>query len=259
MNNSKLTTAKMVPFDLLGGNVELFYVNFDILTPRPHFMILPKDEETISQEFTAMSDEQIGDLMEASYGTLQTVMQTPFAIPGLILSLHRGKWFKKNVFDKNTEKEKAATFHAHLCVAYVNKYLKVFEANRDNPAVQNSQFWEKGNTPETYGENVKKHPTKKYFEQDVGVIINIIQKVQQGKLNLPDQPELPNVDMKIIFHPSHPKIGFVGKKEEDPKKLFTLLCQMDEFALKIDGLDPEKEGYHVCLYLGEGKLSKRKS
>ena len=148
VNNSKLTTAKMqksaqekpVPFDLLEGNVELFYVNFDILTPRPHLMILPKDEETIGQDFTAMSDEQMGDLMEASYGTLQTVMKTPFAIPGLILSLHRGAWFKKEVRDKNTGKTKAATFHAHLCVVDVNKYLQVFEANKDNLAVRSSQL-----------------------------------------------------------------------------------------------------------------------
>lgn len=254
ITQKKSAQEKPVPFDLLGGKVNSFYVNFDILSPRPHLMILPKDEGTISQDFTAMSDQQKKYLMEASFATLQAVKE-PFAIPGLILSLHRGTWFKKEVFDINTRKSKAATFHAHLCVADVNKYLQVYEANKDNPAVRNSQFWKGGNTPETYGENVKMHPTNKFFELDMAAI----ETGQRGKLNPPDKPELPNVGVEIIFHPSHPKIGFVGEKKADPKKLFTLLCQMDEFALKIDGFYPNKEGYQVCLYLGEGKLSERKS
>ena len=117
------------------------------------------------------------------------------------------------------------------------------------PNVKNSPFWTKKNTLENYSERVKNYVARNPFHKDDVDNINAIKDVS-------DPPALPKVDdIDTVFHPSHPKIGFVGKKK-DQKALLDLLRLIDEFAREILGwnLTKKEEGYHVCLHLGDGKL-----
>jgi hypothetical protein len=78
------------------------------------------------------------------------------------------------------------------------------------------------------------------------------------KLQPAPQSNLPEVDVQgiaVILHPSHPKIGFVGKKIS----LQNLVWLIESFAVKLDltisTSKDDNDGYHVCLHLGSGKLT----
>lgn len=72
---------------------------FDILTPRPHFVIIQKEEY---RKLNATENE-LKDLIEliTEFLTLK-----PQYDNNTILSFHRGKWYQQN----------HKYFHAHLCV-----------------------------------------------------------------------------------------------------------------------------------------------
>jgi hypothetical protein len=70
---------------------------------------------------------------------------------------------------------------------------------------------------------------------------------------------LPKVDVQgiaVILHPSHPKIGFVGKAEITLQNLVWLIESFaKKLGLTISTSKDDNDGYHVCLHLGSGKLT----
>ena len=118
-------------------------------------------------------------------------------IPGGTLSLHRGTWLKTQ------------NFHAHLCVD-VDHYLNVFNAMEDIiPNWPNQQYvtkkWKVNDDPASYPENVHGHLYPSYVNDEVEFINNHLLEVPAIEM-----PDIGDDAIMYVFHPRHPKIGFVG-------------------------------------------------
>ncbi|CAB4035027.1 Hypothetical predicted protein [Paramuricea clavata] len=173
-------------YDLLQDENDTFYINFDTPTPRPHFMVLPKNPVSIEHDFSKMTPEKTEKLMEAQQESI-----IPY---------------------------------------WPNKHLYV------------TRQWKVNDDPKSYPQNVLGYPYKCHLNVDVPAI---------EKLLFVPRPVLPEVDVpgiSVIQHPSHPKIGFVGK--EVP--LENLVWVIENFAQKLGLINrtSKDDGYHVCLYLG---------
>ncbi len=230
------------PYDLLNGKNDLFYVTFDILTPRPHFIIKPKDWAAIDVDFAKMIENQtqLQTLMEAVQSMM--VVMSGYGIKSSILSFHRGSWHTNH---------RERTFHAHLCVLPIDVelYLNVFAHKKEE--IGTSTLWTEDKTPENYPTLVRESLKKSHFKKEVTNI---------GRLPviLPDVgwPSVDQEGIREVLHPSHPKIGFVGKKGKiPPEKLIEVI---DNFAKKLSLTNlkatDDYDGCHVCLYLDSGKL-----
>ena len=249
-NNSKaiiLNSHIMATYyDLLEN--DSFYVKFDIPTPRPHFIILPKHQACIKPDFSQMTPEQRKKLMKAARSMMKS-----FDIPSGILSIHRGYWFSSKI-----------GFHAHLCVEK-ELYLKVFDEEKCNiVGWPNAKFltkeWKANQHPELYHDNVRGYPYENtYFERELAAIrelklhetVNLRRSVQQ-LMNLVGELKIP----RLLLHPSEPKIGFVGKKDEIHSE--NLVWAMERFAAFLGLTNPdatnENDGCHLCLHFGLGKF-----
>ena len=252
--------STMETFDLLPYREknDIFRVSFDFYTPRPQFVIIPKDIESIDPEFTCMSAEQTCILIEAT----KSIMSC-YHIPQGILSIHRGSW----------KSRPAKSFHCHLCVDS-EQYLKIFE--RKKKAIPNwpsvsyvTRQWGWNKDPRSYAQNVRGYPYKSRFKEDVSGILEIIQasfdqeacsQTKDTSINSADsspQVLLGHSLKDIVYHPKHPKIGFVGKKNASVYDLHEMLWTMENYAREHSLTDTETDdknfGCHVCLYFGPGK------
>jgi diadenosine tetraphosphate (Ap4A) HIT family hydrolase len=226
-------------YDLLSVKNKTFYVKFDTLTPRPHFIILPKNQANIEYDFSKMTQEKRKELMEVVQSMMNKMSSTYNTSEG-ILSIHRGSWLSKVTYE----------FHAHLCVD-VNPYLKVFENEKHNIPCS-AENWPYMNyvNPTSYPSKVSCYPSKSYHTTEVKEI---------EKLQFTQPRDLPKVDnMKVILHRSHPKIGFVGTKTIP---LANVVWAIEKFAHELDLTTSNwadkkcyYDGCHVCLYLGSGKF-----
>ncbi len=72
---------------------------FDILTPRPHFIIIQNEE----YRKTDVTENEMKEVMEL---VTKFLTDKPEYDNNAILSFHRGKWYQQN----------HKHFHAHLCV-----------------------------------------------------------------------------------------------------------------------------------------------
>lgn len=268
----------MENFDLLPRQYKngIFRVSFDFYTPRPQFIIMPRDVEAINAEFAAMTAEQTCILLEAVENTLSC-----FRLPSAILSVHRGSW----------KSRAAKSFHCHLCVE-VDQYLALFERKKkkipDWPSVAYvTRQWVWNKDPRSYAQNVRGYPYKSTFKDDISAILQLIRVSipQQGNPSHSshdnDKACSPSSELggavnshhenklcslfgcnviRVVYHPSHPKIGFVGKQENSLYDLHEILWTMENYA-RLRGLtDTETEdknyGCHLCLYFGPGNMSK---
>ena len=259
----------METFDLLPGGKknDIFRVSFDFYTPRPQFVIIPKEIESIDPEFCAMTAEQTCILIEAAKSVLSC-----YRIPEGILSIHRGSW----------KSRPAKSFHCHLCVD-PEHYLKIFE--RKKKAIPNwpsvayvTRQWGWNKDPRSYAQNVRGYPYKSRFKEDVSGVLDLLQDsssqaplrmTQDGACAqaidfsnpsacdpLVSQSLLGHCLTGVVYHLSHPKIGFVGKKNACVYDLHEMLWAIENFA-RAHGLtdmesDDKNYGCHVCLYLGPG-------
>ena len=235
-------TVIMAKLDLLQDdfNNPIFAVTFDFYSPRPHFMILTKEDASIKRDFSRITPEQTQQLIEAGKSVLES-----FKIDGGILSIHRGSW--------RSEKGK---IHVHFCVD-VESYLRVFESRKkDIPGWPSRRYvtkeWKLSQDPLSYAQNVRGYPYDSYLQQDVDTIKTKSSRepgVPLGKVQLEG-------GISIVYHPSHPKIGFVRVKPDSIQELLQVLCTMEQFA-KERGMTylkskDDNHGCHICLYLGSG-------
>lgn len=269
-------TLTMETFNLLPycETNDIFRVSFDFYTPRPQFVIIPTEIESIDPEFCAMSAEQTCILIDA----VRSVMSC-FRIPEGILSIHRGSW----------KSRPAKSFHCHLCV-HAERYLEIFE--RKKKAIPNwpsvayvTRQWGWNKDPRSYAQNVRGYPYKSRFKEDVSGVLELIKDSSRREslgtrmpqdgacsqatdsshpspIPSPHNPKpwpqalLGNCLTKVVYHPSHPKIGFVGKRNACVFELHEMLWAMENFA-RAHGLtdtetDDKNYGCHVCLYFGPG-------
>ena len=234
-------TVIMAKLNLLQDdfNNPIFAVTFDFYSPRPHFIILTKEDASIEREFSRITPEQTQQLIEAGKSVLES-----FKIEGGILSIHRGAW--------RSEKGK---IHVHFCVD-VESYLGVFESRKkDIPGWPSRRYvtkeWKRSKDPLSYPQNVRGYPYRSYLQQEVEAI----------KTNSSREPGVPLEKLQlgggistIVYHPSHPKIGFVGTKPGSIQDFQQVLCAMENFAKELGLTDlksnDENRGCHICLYLG---------
>ena len=237
----------MAKHSLLQGDFDnpIFFVTFDFYSPRPHFMILTKDDARIEREFSRITDTQIQQLVKAGKCALES-----FKINGGILSIHRGAW--------RSERKK---IHVHFCVD-VESYLRVFESRkkdiRDWPNKRYvTKEWKSSKHPLSYAQNVRGYPYRSYVKKEVEAIKK--QSHEPGVSVSLEEVPLEEVPLeggisKIVYHPSHPKIGFVGTKSDSIQELQKVLSAMEKFAKELGLTDLESEdenrGCHICLYFG---------
>ena len=200
-------------FDLLPANVNnTFRVDFDIYTPRPHFIILPKIRG-IPSDFSALNDEQRSSLIRATHSVLNE-----FNICKGILSIHRGQW--KSAVTR--------VFHAHICVD-TEEYLSVF--NNQTPA--QLEGWQ---NPQAYQDGVLGYATSagrtRLFEEDVNEIGQLINFNNAQHMENIQVPSLLPEGVRLMCHPRKPLIGFFarinGRRIQD--LLRNVLEAMEEFA-----------------------------
>ena len=243
----------MAKYNLLRDDFtnDTFAVAFDVYTPRPHFIILPKSGESVDPEFSRITNEQTQHLLETGKSALAC-----FKIDRGVLSIHRGSW--------RTTRDK---FHVHICVD-VESYLRIYDSRKK--AIPNwpsrdyvTKQWRWKKDPRSYPENVRGYPYRSYLDDEVAGIRTIrnrpSRKTDTKDNSLEEEAPLEDCVTKIVYHPSHPKIGFVGAKPESIQEFQNLLSAMEKFAKERDLIDTESKdenrGCHICLYFGSGKCA----
>ena len=231
-------------FDLLpeGKKNDIFRVTFDFYTPRAHFVILAKIGCEVPQDFSQLTSFQVEKMIEAA-----TSMMSSSDIPTGILSIHRGSWFSKK-----------STLHAHVCVD-VEQYLDIFERRKGEipqwPAKKYvTKQWKTNKDPRSYSENVKGYPHQGYFKEEVDAIYRT--RASLGSAGQKSTSVQESSGLRVVYHPSHPKIGFVGAKMKTTEDMTQVLNVFETFAEEYGLTSRETEdddsGCHICLYLGAG-------
>ena len=240
-------------YDLLPQNENaMFRVVFDLFTPRPHFIILPKIG-AIGNDFSSMTKKQTSSLIKAARSMLLS-----FNISESILSIHRGSWESRN----------SRGFHVHICVE-TEKYLEIFEQEKRNIPNWPSNWYVKESTwvvstrPESYPENVRYYgvSSDRLFPEDANNTRRLIEYNSVAHIaNIRVPNSLPR-GVRLMCHPKHPKIGFFREIHDpdpitapDDRDMFltTVLMAMEKFANACGVTRNRNEGCHLCLYLGPG-------
>lgn len=78
---------------------EAIRLDYDVFTPRPHFIVLQEDRKSEA------THEDLASAYRVIAGFLQ---ENPRFDDNAILSFHRGRWYQQHTND----------WHAHLCVAF---------------------------------------------------------------------------------------------------------------------------------------------
>lgn len=230
-------------FDLIPANerCDTLRVVFDFYTPRPHFIILPRN--TAIKKYHDFDQGAKLKVVKAALSMVSEYKLQELAV----LSLHFGKWY-------NPRKH----FHAHLCVD-VETYLDIFERTkrrvRDWPLDKYvSKEWKESRDPNDYAINVRAYPFKSYFQSGVGEIRKY-RTSSTGRSNVSRPPSPSN----FFFHPKEPRVGLAVEKSKKPRNcesLFKALEEMINYAgennLTKTGAKLDEEGCHVCLVL-DGK------
>ena len=260
-------------YDLLQvGENDIFCVSFDLLTPRPHFIITKKPKIFIRPNINVIKDEKIMcNLINAAKSVLLSLK-----IPSATLSIHQGSW--KSKFSRK--------FHAHLCVD-TEVYLKIFSdtVEKDIPdlEIQIKNFitskWRRGphdrhdSNVEAYKECVRGYPYENYFDEKVTAIRNAssgptmsgpshvsadeVPVTNERSFNaVSSEPGRVSESLHKVYHTKHPMIGFVDKKTDSVEELKNVLSAMEGFAKEKGMTNYESknrdDGCHLCLYLGSG-------
>lgn len=233
----------MAEFDLIPEKerCDTLRVVFDYYTPRPHFIILPRN--TAIETYHELDQ---GDRTKVVKAALSMISEYKLQ-ESAVLSLHFGSWL--------TTKNK---FHAHICVN-VEDYLNIFDTNKERiPGWPSSQYvtkqWRASKNPNDYAINVRGYPFRSYFREEVEAIRRY-RRSSTGVSNI----SCPPAPFTLFFHPSEPRVGFAVEKSKKPsncESLFEALKAMIDCAEKNNLTDInaklEDDGCHVCLVL-DGK------
>ena len=241
--------AKGEIFDLLPLNAkcDTFKVVFDYYSPRPHFIIVPRDRKSITNynflaEGAKLKIVKAAMAMVAHYNLQKSAT----------LSLHFGKW--------GTDKDK---FHVHLCVD-VEDYLRIYEERKREvpnwPSVRSvTKEWRACKEPThiSYVKNVRGYPFKTYFKKEV---VAVTKYQTEARTNTAVGPSaIPSPFTAILYHPSEPRVGFTvmnyGRARSAEARLQAqeaIIGFARQYNLTNIHAESEDDGCHVCLVL-DGK------
>ena len=236
-------------FDLLPSNKKcdtLFRVAFDYYSPRPHFIIVPRDRKSITS-YNSLYPEAKLKMVEAA---MEMVPHYKLQQSG-ILSFHFESWL--------TEKN---NFLAHCC-ADVETYLSIFEKNKDGipnwPSPKNvTREWKASRDHRHYAINVQQYPFKICFKYE----LKDIEQYRQTKslsMRAADASAIPPPPFTaILYHLSEPKVGFAVEKSirlRSGEALLEAQQAIIKFAeqSKLTNMYAKdgNDGCHVCLVLDE--------
>lgn len=251
----KSTSKKPEEFDLLSKS--FLKVVFDS-TPRPHFIIVPRDGVKLDGINYSQSSKL--ELVRAATTLISGYQQ--LERDSAILSIHRGHW---------SDQEE---FHAHVCVE-VEGYIQVFkQKEKDSPDKDYiKKKWKKNS--KKYEKGVRSYPLKSYFKGEVKSIKEMfnkdelksieemikkkkteksnkemIEKEQEKKIEEmskekeqePTTEEISEVKGKVnqnpttsenyhgytlLYHASEPKVGFALEKKSKDKKYLDYVKTFD--------------------------------
>lgn len=234
-------------FDLLPADekCDTFRVAFDYYSPRSHFMIVPLDRKVITN-FNSLDQEAKLKVVKAAMAMVKHYNLNQLAV----LSLHFGKW--------GTEKNK---FHGHLYVD-LEEYLRIFKKLEGKiPNWPSSEYvtreWKASKNPRHYELNVRGHPFKNYFKEDVEEVKKCRgtnpSTSSAGSSATPSPPFT-----AILYHPSEPRVGFAlfSGRRRSAETFLEAQEAIIKFASQnnltnINAKD-DNDGCHVCLVL-DGK------
>ena len=235
-------------FDLLPSTkkCDTFRVAFDYYSPRPHFIIVPRDRKSIANYLSLYPEAKLKIVKAAMEMVAHYKLQQ-----SAILSLHFGSW--------GTEKHK---FHAHCCVD-VETYLSIFEKKENEiPNWPSPKYvtreWKASRDHRHYAINVQQYPFKICFKYE----LKDIKQYRQTKslsMRAADACAIPPPPFTaILYHLSEPKVGFAVEKSirlRSGEALLEAQQAIIKFAeqskLTNTYAEDENDGCHVCLVLDE--------
>ena len=235
-------------FDLLPSTkkCDTFRVAFDYYSPRPHFIIVPRDRKSIANYLSLYPEAKLKIVKAAMEMVAHYKLQQ-----SAILSLHFGSW--------GTEKHK---FHAHCCVD-VETYLSIFEKKENEiPNWPSPKYvtreWKASRDHRHYAINVQQYPFKICFKYE----LKDIEQYRQTKslsMRAADASAIPPPPFTaILYHLSEPKVGFAVEKSirlRSGEALLEAQQAIIKFAeqskLTNTYAEDENDGCHVCLVLDE--------
>ncbi|RNA15755.1 hypothetical protein BpHYR1_002430 [Brachionus plicatilis] len=225
-----------------------FCVIFDILTPRPHFIVkfcpqsrkYPRFKRVEIQD---LSSEDTRDLFEfiQNFTSHYGLNSEPFCI-----SFHTGKWAS------------TPEFHAHICVN-LERYLKILlEKNLEIESVKPGSNWSMKNftdkiknVKDLYIENVKYYKEAcllngaKYQKKEIESIA-VLNQSSHPNFIMPSY--IPNI--RLDFDLREPKLKFIYTSlnfESSRQKVFMdLLKEMCYFSNRFGFLE-KSNGCHICI------------
>lgn len=222
-----------------------FCVIFDILTPRPHFIVKFSSENRKYPRFKKVEIqdlclEEIDDLLDCLFNFINNYELNSETI---CISFHTGKWAS------------TPDFHAHICVN-LETYLKIFkEKNLNLETIKPTSNWclknftqVLNNIQELYIENVKFYKQScvvngaKYKNKE-------IQSMKNMKQNSATIPSITD-NIRLDFDMREPKLKFNFTKMDINNSRKTicgnLLKEMCNFSKKI-GILEKPNGCHICI------------
>lgn len=240
-------------FDLVPGtkSSNLFKVVFDYYTPRPHFVILPRE----ASELKALADyNQLAEFHKLDFVRTAKAMVDEYKLDGAtLLSVHRGSWLSNKDM-----------FHASVCVG-VDQYIHVLHVKEQQiPDWPNKKYitkeWRASKNPRDFEKNVRGYPFKTYYNDELKSIREFITK---GTVKVSINPPKTYEGYNLLYHSSEPRVGFsiVKSADEDSEAGYVrILDAMNKFAgengLTDLGGRGDDKGCHICLVLGRSDHGK---
>ncbi|CAF0996578.1 unnamed protein product [Brachionus calyciflorus] len=231
-----------------------FHVIFDILTPRPHFIVkyIPSKRKYPRFKKVVIADLDDQDLRELFDFLENFIKAYNLNSNQTCISFHTGKWAS------------TPEFHGHICVD-LNVYLNIFETfNVDMEEFQPNSNWnlktltnEINNKKSLYIENVKFYQTA-CLNYSAKYKLKEIEKIHKEKMELIQMP-MQIGDIRLDFDLTVPKLKFnyVNKNGRNlPKSqiFYNLVKEMNYFGFRFDLLK-SPNGCHICLKLDQNNNS----
>ena len=196
--------------------LDIFRVNFDCYTARPHFIIVL--DHTSSWTYEDLSDDQKQKVISLA---LEMVNNYSLDESRAVLSQHCGTWYNSRY-----------NYHAHLCVN-ANEYLAILGERRNE-----LDRWPHND------QDISDYPIDRRQREVDKIKEIIIPKEAKNVIEAAD----------ILFHPSEPRVGFVDEmsnKPTNPQAWLEVQQRLMAYAIEkvlLEGEGDDK-GCHVCLVL----------
>lgn len=211
-------------------------IMFDIFTPRPHFIIIQRDEFRKIN----VTDQQIDDLFELIH---QFLIHKSQYDNNAILSFHRGVWYQ----------QKQQHFHAHLCVSK-KPYCQEVKTMIDNDGRLSSNDY-LNQLDDDY--LVSKVQYKRYQSRCLSKAYLYLNHSIAARVPL---EEYNTSKFTLVYLASTPRIGILAKNTQI--NLRNLYFFMNNFYLTVRkklsliNRSYENFGAHLCLYVsGKSQIS----